>query len=150
MVPTKIHEVKFIAVAGGIEAAVARSTGRLMRGIQDWLGNALWKSHNIHGPTRPPKKNQLSAEYSPLDPKILLGPIKPHLTDASKKTRSLGQVQGLFEGRRLSWHMFSVLVRSNHATQRLIVPAINGANELKQRNSSWDLDIQEDLLAGSK
>lgn len=46
------------------------------------------------------------------------------MTEASKKTRSLGQVQGLFGGRRLSWHMFSIEVSSHHAVAMLMVPAM--------------------------
>lgn len=116
--------MKFTAVAGGIAAVAPRSTGRLMRGIQDWLGNALCSSQTKHGPSAPPRKNQLSSEYSPREPKIRIGPTKPQMTDASKKTRSPGQVQGLFDGRRLSWQMFSTEVRSHHATRRLTVPAM--------------------------
>ena len=52
-----------------------------------------------------------------------LGPTKPQITEASKKTRSLGHVQGLFCGRRFICHMFSTEFKSHHATLRLTVPA---------------------------
>ena len=51
-----------------------------------------------------------------------LGPTKPQITEASKKTRSLGHVQGLFCGRRFFWHMFSTEFKSHHATLRSTVP----------------------------
>lgn len=46
------------------------------------------------------------------------------MTEASKKTRSPGQVHGLFGGRSWSWHMFSIVVSSHHATAMFTVPAI--------------------------
>ncbi|KAI3439233.1 uncharacterized protein J3R85_004949 [Psidium guajava] len=45
------------------------------------------------------------------------------MTDASKKTRSLGHGHGLSGGRRSSWHMLVTEFSSHHATAMLMVPA---------------------------
>ncbi|KAL8136589.1 hypothetical protein V2J09_002590 [Rumex salicifolius] len=52
-------------------------------------------------------------------PKILLGPTRPHITDASKNTRSPGHVQGLSAGSKVSLHIASV-------TQLMSQQAISG------------------------
>lgn len=45
------------------------------------------------------------------------------MTDASKKTLSLGHVHGLSGGSKSSLHMFSMEVNSHQATVTLMVPA---------------------------
>lgn len=56
-----------------------------------------------------------------MDPNILLGPSKPQMTDASKKTLSFGH-DHVLPG--MSWHMFGTVLRKYHAAIKLIVPAI--------------------------
>lgn len=85
-VPTIIQLLKFNDVAGGILAVAARSTGTLINLIQLWLGNDLYSNHTKNGATRPPRKHQLRALYSPRPRNILRGPTNPQITDASKKT----------------------------------------------------------------
>lgn len=57
------------------------------------------------------------------------------MTEASKKTRSLGQVHGLFTGRRASSQMFGMEPRSHHATTRFTVPAIIVPTNCAQRKN---------------
>ncbi|KAF7803792.1 MADS-box transcription factor 23 [Senna tora] len=54
-------EEAFNAVAGGIAPVAPSSTGRLISGIHDCLGNFLCNSHTIMGPIAPPRKNQFIA-----------------------------------------------------------------------------------------
>ena len=92
-------------VAGGIMAVDPNITGMLIKGIHLTVGKALCANHTITGAADPPKKNQFNWEYTPSLPKILLGPAKPHMTDALKNTWSPGHVHGLFAAKRLVWHI---------------------------------------------
>lgn len=69
--------------------------GMLMKQIQLCFGKAKCASLTSAGAMAPPRKNQLTFIYSPRFPKILRGPTRPQITDASKNTRSIGQVHGL-------------------------------------------------------
>lgn len=55
-------------------------------------------SQTRRGVMAPPRKKQFTLPYSPRSPKILRGTRRPQITDASKKTLSIGQVQGLSGG----------------------------------------------------
>jgi len=68
------------------------------------------------GARKPRRKNQLMAEYSPSDPNMRFGPTRPQMTDASKNTLSDGHVHILPAGNRETSQMFSIVVRSHHAT----------------------------------
>ena len=69
------------------------------------------------------KEEPIYCPIVPRLPKIRLDPTKAHIIDASKKTRSLGHVQGLLTRRSSGWHMFWIEFSNHYATPTLMVPA---------------------------
>lgn len=94
----------------------------LMRDIHFFSGNILLKTQMGSGKTAPIRNNQTRFLYIPPGPNSLLGPMRPHITDASKVTRYLGHVHGLLGWRASTSHMFSMLPNIHHATDKFTIP----------------------------
>lgn len=110
-----------VGVAGGIPANPYDMTGMFIRGIHFFSGKILLTAQMGTGRTAPMRNSQTRFLYSPPGPKSRLGPINPHMTEASNVTRYFGQVHGLSGCRASTSQMFSMLSSIHHATPRLTI-----------------------------
>lgn len=127
-----------VGVAGGIPAKPYDITGMFIKAIHFFSGNILLRTQTGTGKNAPIRNSHTKFLYRPPGPNSLLGPIRPHITEASKVTRYLGHVHGLLGWRASTSHMFSMVSNIHHATARLTVPATRvptSWRKKKKRNS---------------
>lgn len=122
-----------VGVAGGIPAKPYDITGIFIKGIHFFSGKILLNIQTGTGKKAPTRNNHTKFRYIPPGPNSRLGPIRPHITEASKVTRNLGQVQGLSGWSASTSQMLSMLPNIHHATARFIVPATSVPTSWKTR-----------------
>lgn len=145
MVPVISQLAILVGVAGGIPAKPYDITGIFIRGIHFFSGKILLNTQTGTGKTAPMRNSHTRFRYSPPGPNSRLGPIRPHMTEASKVTRYLGQVQGLSGCCASTSQMFSIFSSIHHATARFTVPATNVPTTWKNKRACQQLAFSEAL-----